>query len=113
MHCREEMNWRRYFCALAVGLFFLSGTSLFAQTISNFFPVVGTTNDVIKIMGSGFNSGNPVTVQFWNKRTAAINIGNDQNLTATVPAGAVQGSLGIYRTPGTVTNFTSQEFIMI
>jgi uncharacterized repeat protein (TIGR01451 family) len=87
------------------------GFPLWGQTIDDFNPKVGTTNDSIIITGSGFLPSTGLHVQFWDRKSATFIVNSDQQLTASVPAGTVNGAISIYRSGA--TNFTASNFLMI
>lgn len=105
------MNWK-YHAALGLALAGFGSAAGLAQTISDFNPKFGTTNDVIVITGSGFASGT-MTVRFWNGILAPNKYVNDDNhITVNVPAGATYGPVSVQRNSNTPV-YSSAQFTMI
>jgi uncharacterized repeat protein (TIGR01451 family) len=93
-------------------LLWLNGGRLGGQTITDFNPKVGTTNDTIGVVGSGFSVGT-IKIRFWpGVLSSSVVVNDDAHLQARVPVGAMTGALSVQRNAGT-TNFSSQSFTVI
>lgn len=79
--------------------------------INDFSPKAGMPGDIIQVYGSGFSVGT-IRVYFWNGVPATTRVTTDTMLTATVPAGATTGVLGVQRDAGQPI-YTSASFTVI
>lgn len=112
------MNLRRTL-GCAAFLFLMAGAApLFAQTITNFTPPMGSFGDQINIMGNGFAPGgkrpNSLMVRFNGLLSTSNtnNVVNDNSILAPVPTNATTGYITVQINGGTPANSPSQ-FIVI
>jgi IPT/TIG domain len=100
---KAEDNW-----LTRIGSFQLPGcgsvTPPAAPSISGFNPSSGPVGTSVTINGSGFTGTTSVT---FNGAAAPFSIVSDAQLTATVPAGATTGPIGVAAPGGSTTSATS------
>ena len=70
-----------------------------APTISSFSPASGTIGTAVTLTGSGFTGATKVT---FNTAGSQFTVTSDTQITATVPASASTGAIGV-TTPGGTT----------
>jgi hypothetical protein len=78
-----------------------------APTISSFTPTSGPIGTSVQISGSGFGDASDVTTVTFNGTAATFTIDSNVQITATVPAGATDGSIAVTDSEGTATSATS------
>ena len=75
-----------------------------APSIASFSPASGPVGTTVTINGSGFTGTTSVT---FGGANAAFSIGSDSLLTATVPANAISGPIGVTAPGGSTTSSSS------
>src|SRR5262245_1092171 len=107
------MNVRRLMPACAA-LWLASAGSLFATaSITSFSPTIGSPGDQIMLTGSGFATGGPFNVYFWQNRVVtAGTVLSDSQLLVTVPSGITTGPIAILPSGGTIA-YTAEDFIAV
>src|SRR5690349_8658806 len=107
------MNVRRLVPA-CVALWLASAGSLFATAaISSFSPTMGSPGDQILFTGSGFATGGPFNVYFWQNKVVTVGtVLSDSQLLVTVPSGITTGPIGILPNGGSMA-YTVDDFIAV
>ncbi|WP_377130585.1 IPT/TIG domain-containing protein [Rufibacter roseus] len=86
-------------------------TTTLAPVIDNFSPTSGSYGDLITINGS--NLINTEVVYFANSVAAPFTIVNDNQITATVPEGAITGKIQVVNNNGTAVANSPSDFTVI
>ncbi len=82
---------------------------LATPTITSFSPVNGAVGAIITITGTNFRA--PATVQFFNGVTASATFNSATSITATVPAGAIDGPISVTSSGVTVTSSSNFDVL--
>src|SRR4051794_3144587 len=72
-----------------------------APTVAGFSPTAGSIGVTVVISGTGFTGATAVT---FNGTSAAYNVDNDTQITASVPSGATSGQIAVTTGSGTGTS---------
>src|SRR5439155_699503 len=75
-----------------------------APAISGFSPASGPPGTSVSISGSGFTGATAVT--FNGTAASSMSVASDAQITATVPAGATSGRIGVTAPGGSTTSAT-------
>ena len=78
-----------------------------APTITSFNPTSGPIGTSVQINGTGFQDTSIVSTVTFNGVMATFTVNSDVLITATVPAGATDGTIAVTDTEGTATSATS------
>src|SRR5439155_11708467 len=101
---KAEDNW-----LTRIGSFQLPGcgsvTPPAAPSISGFSPTSGPPGTSVSITGSGFTNASAVT--FGGMPATSFTVNSDSQITATVPAGASTGPIGVTAPGGSTTSSSS------
>jgi DNA/RNA endonuclease G (NUC1) len=81
-----------------------SFTVIACPTIASFSPSSGSVDGTVVLAGAGFGGASSVT---FNSVAAAFTVNSDGQLTATVPAGARTGPIGVVTPGGSTAGVTS------
>ena len=78
-----------------------------APTVTNFTPAGGQTGTSVTVTGTNFGSPQGTSVLKFNGIQATINTWSDTSITATVPGGAITGTVAVTTGAGTGTSASS------
>jgi plastocyanin len=110
-----EKRWRLIACLVAL-VVMVAGTASSAvadestpPSISSFSPASGPAGTVVTIVGAGFTGATAVS---FGGAAATFTVDADTQISATVPAAAVTGSISL-TTPGGTTTSTNEFVVLV